>query len=92
MDNSLTLSDKLILTSLILLIPNQKRSPIRLTHIANLSGVSPRTITNSLKRLRAHGIVSTERPHSGVPYIYTVNKDKMPQFDEDSLLTLLYHH
>lgn len=90
-NNTLTLSDKLILTTLTLLIPYQEERPISLTHIANISGVSPRTVTNSLNRLRVLGIVSTSRPYSGVPYTYALDRDKMPQLDEDSIIALLYH-
>lgn len=89
--NSLTLSDKLVLVVLIYLIPHQEKNPILLIHIANISGVSPRTVKNSLRRLRSCGIVVTKRPHPGIPYIYSVNKDKIPQFDESSLITLLHH-
>ncbi len=88
-NNSLRLSDKLVLVALELLIPKQKEQPIKRTHIANIAGVSPRTVTNSLKRLQQLGIVSVERPHTGTYYTYTLHKDKAPQVEESSLLALL---
>lgn len=87
--NSLTTSDKLVLTTLEILIDNQEQEPIKRSHIANIAGVSLKTVTTSLKRLRARGIISTERPNPGTHYTYTIYKDKAPQFDENSLLALL---
>ena len=88
-NNSLNLSDKLVLVTLELLIPNQNKQPIKVLHIANISGVSPRTVNYSLNRLRNLGIISTDRPHTGSHYTYILHRDKAPQVDESSLLALL---
>ena len=43
-NNSLKLTDKLVLVTLELLIPDQEEQLIKRIHIANVSGVSPRTV------------------------------------------------
>ena len=88
-NNSLTLSDKLVLTALEILIVKQGEIPILRIHLANMSGVSPRTVTNSLTRLRERGIISVERPHTGTHYTYTLYEEKVSQIEDISLLTLL---
>lgn len=81
-NNSLTASDKMVWFALSLLIPQQSEGlPILRQHIANIAGISIRTVSYSLRRLEEREIISLDRPHTGTHYTYTLHQDI-----DDSLL------
>jgi CRP-like cAMP-binding protein len=87
MNNGLYLSDKLTIIALRNLIPDQTTRPVTFAAIAAFSGISPRTVSTAICRLRRRGIVDAKRERVGQPYRFSLMN--VPTFDENVLLKLV---